>query len=116
MTIIRFADVETERFALGKLAGRFSFKTWATGETMVPEPALSYLALRESHFTPKAGPVMNALRRYEILLPLRFNDGQPVPDELVSDTMLELACNSSGFLRDANHSRSLVGRGANFPQ
>ena len=45
MTIIRFADVETERFALGKLAGRFSFKTWATGETMMPEPALSYLAL-----------------------------------------------------------------------
>lgn len=33
---------------------------------------------------------MNASRRYEILLPLRFNDGQPVPDELVSDTMLEL--------------------------
>ena len=24
-----------------------------------------------------------SLRRYEILLPLRFNDGQPVPDDLV---------------------------------
>lgn len=23
------------------------------------------------------------LRRFEVLLPLRFNDGQPVPDELV---------------------------------
>ena len=31
-----------------------------------------------------------AFRRYEILLPLRFNDGQPVPDELVADTLLEL--------------------------
>jgi hypothetical protein len=31
-----------------------------------------------------------SLRRYEILLPLRFNDGQPVPDELVADTLLEL--------------------------
>lgn len=32
----------------------------------------------------------NLLRRYEILLPLRFNDGQPVPDELVADTLIEL--------------------------
>jgi hypothetical protein len=31
-----------------------------------------------------------SLRRYEILLPLRFNDGQPVPDDLVVDTLLEL--------------------------
>ncbi len=31
-----------------------------------------------------------SLRRYEILLPLRFHDGQPVPDDLVADTLLEL--------------------------
>jgi hypothetical protein len=30
------------------------------------------------------------LRRFEVLLPLRFNDGQPVPDELVADALLEL--------------------------
>ncbi len=29
-------------------------------------------------------------RRYEILLPRRFNDGQPVPDDLLADTLLEL--------------------------
>jgi hypothetical protein len=29
-------------------------------------------------------------RRFEILLPTRFNDGQPVPDELLADTLLEL--------------------------
>lgn len=29
-------------------------------------------------------------RRYEMLLPLRFNDGKPVPDELIADTLLEL--------------------------
>lgn len=29
-------------------------------------------------------------RRFEILLPLRFNDGQSVPDELIADTLLEL--------------------------
>jgi hypothetical protein len=32
----------------------------------------------------------STLRRFEILLPLRFNDGQPVPDELVGETLLEL--------------------------
>ncbi len=31
-----------------------------------------------------------SLRRFEILLPLRFNDGQPVPDDLVASTLLEL--------------------------
>ena len=31
-----------------------------------------------------------AFRRFEILLPLRFNDGRPVPDELVGETILEL--------------------------
>ncbi len=29
-------------------------------------------------------------RRYEILLPRWFNDQEPVPDELVADTLLEL--------------------------
>jgi len=29
-------------------------------------------------------------RRYEMLVPLRFNDGRTVPDELIADTLLEL--------------------------
>jgi hypothetical protein len=29
-------------------------------------------------------------RRFEILLPLRFNDGQPIPNELIGVTLLEL--------------------------
>lgn len=29
-------------------------------------------------------------RRFELLLPLRFNDGQPVPDELIADALLAL--------------------------
>lgn len=32
----------------------------------------------------------SAFRRFEILLPLRFNDGQDVPGELIADTLLEL--------------------------
>ena len=40
MTIVRFPDDETERRALGDLAGRFSFKGWATGEMLLPGQAL----------------------------------------------------------------------------
>jgi hypothetical protein len=29
-------------------------------------------------------------RRYEVLLPLQFNDGSPVPEELIGQTLLEL--------------------------
>jgi hypothetical protein len=30
------------------------------------------------------------VRRFEVLLPLRFNDGTAVPDDAVTDTLLEL--------------------------
>ena len=29
-------------------------------------------------------------RRYEILLPLKFNDGQPIPDTLIAAALLEI--------------------------
>lgn len=32
----------------------------------------------------------SSFRRFEILLPRRFNDGQPVPDELIADALIEL--------------------------
>lgn len=32
----------------------------------------------------------NEYRRYEILLPLRFNDGSPIPDEAIGQTLQEL--------------------------
>ena len=32
----------------------------------------------------------DSFRRFEILLPQRFNDGRPVPEELIADTLLEL--------------------------
>jgi len=32
----------------------------------------------------------NLQRRFDILLPQRFNDGQPVPDDLFAETLLEL--------------------------
>lgn len=44
MVIVRFDDVETEKKALDYLVGRFSFKTWANGDLMLPETALGVLA------------------------------------------------------------------------
>ena len=51
MTRIRFPDSAVERRALGFLAGRFSFKTWSSGETIVPEAALAALAHEGISFT-----------------------------------------------------------------
>ena len=65
MIIIRFPDAESERRALAYLAGRFSFKTWASGETMVPEHALPSLAAEGIRFSVE-GPAT-----YERLASLR---------------------------------------------
>jgi hypothetical protein len=56
MILIRFTDTQTERRALGYLAGRFPFKTWATGETLVPESALASLAVAGITFTVVGPP------------------------------------------------------------
>jgi hypothetical protein len=50
MTRIRFPNAESKRKALGRLAGRFPFTSWATGEVVVPEAALSYLAVEGVSF------------------------------------------------------------------
>lgn len=51
MIRIRFTDETSKRRALGYLAGRFSFKSWATGEMIVPEYALPSLALEGLRFS-----------------------------------------------------------------
>lgn len=51
MIRIRFSDIDLKRRALGALAGRFSFKSWATGEMVVPEAALPFLAVEGIAFT-----------------------------------------------------------------
>jgi hypothetical protein len=65
MVIIRFADQESKRRALGYIARRFPGKSWATGEVMVPEAALASLAAESFHFTVE-GPAT-----YERLASLR---------------------------------------------
>ncbi len=46
MILIRFPNPESKRSALGSLAGRFTFKSWASGEMLVPEDALPFLAVK----------------------------------------------------------------------
>lgn len=63
MIIIRFADSAMERRALGYLLGRFSFRSWANGDVMVPAEALVDLATERLSFTV-VGPAT-----YEQLVP-----------------------------------------------
>jgi hypothetical protein len=56
MIIIRFPDDGHKRRALGWLAGRSSFKSWATGELMVPDDALPCLAREGICFRAEGPP------------------------------------------------------------
>ena len=56
--IIRFVDADAKRRALGKLASRFSGKSWASGEMMVPVAAVPYLASEGIPFIVE-GPATN---------------------------------------------------------
>ncbi len=50
MIRIRFTNLEAKKRALGRLAGRFPFKSWASGEMLVPKGALDYLATENISF------------------------------------------------------------------
>ena len=98
MIIIQFPYPETKRKALGKLVGRFAFRTWGNGEMMVTETALSHLATEKIAFTAIGpadearlpSPPPNNLRRYEILMPSKSGVGQSIPPDLAAETVLEL--------------------------
>ena len=51
MVLIRLADATTKRKALEALVGKFSFKSWSSGEMLVPEEALSALAREDIPFS-----------------------------------------------------------------
>jgi hypothetical protein len=73
MIIIRFPDVASERRALGWLAGRYSFKTWSNGETLVPNAALPAMAVEGIRFIVE-GPAT-----YERLIPATLRDPAASP-------------------------------------
>jgi len=51
MVLIRFNDAESKRRALEALAGDFSFKSWSSGQMLVPEDALALLAREDIPFS-----------------------------------------------------------------
>ena len=51
MIVIRFPDDEAKRRALGCLPGRYPGKSWSSGEMIVPEEALAFLAREGVRFT-----------------------------------------------------------------
>ena len=71
MVLIRFTDPDAKRRALAYLAGRFSFKSWASGEMLVPETALPFLAVEGISFTVQ-GPA-----KYEQHVPAVRNPPAP---------------------------------------
>ena len=50
MILIRFPDEVAKQKALGFLLGRFSLKSWATGEMIVPDFALPGMAVEGISF------------------------------------------------------------------
>jgi hypothetical protein len=51
MVLIRFPSLDVEKKALGFLARRYSMKTFASGQTLVPESALGAMAAEGITFT-----------------------------------------------------------------
>jgi hypothetical protein len=44
---------------------------------------------------------MSAFGRFEVLLPLRYNDGRPVPRELLAETAFEIQSRFGGVTRQS---------------
>lgn len=51
MVLIRFPNPESKQRALEALVGEFSFKSWSSGEMLLPEEALPQLAREDIPFT-----------------------------------------------------------------
>ena len=72
MVLIRFTDPDSKRRALESLVGSASFKSWASGEMLLPEDALPQLAREDIPF------VFEGSAAYEKLATLR----DPAPAEV----------------------------------
>jgi hypothetical protein len=72
MVLIRFNDPDNKRRALEALVGDYSFKTWASGEMLVPEDALTLLAREDIPFTFEGSAA------YERLAAVRDPSASPI--------------------------------------
>lgn len=72
MVLIRLNDAETKRRAIEAPVGEFSFKSWISGQMLVPEEALARLAHEDIPFAFEGSSA------YEKLAPLRDPAAAPV--------------------------------------
>ncbi|HEU0011075.1 MAG TPA: hypothetical protein VFT34_14755 [Verrucomicrobiae bacterium] len=77
MVIVRFPDIEMRRNALSFLLGRFPGKSWATGEVMVPEEALSHLAAEGFRFTVEGRATYERMAGWNSEAPPAVSNAKP---------------------------------------
>ena len=77
MVILRFATIEMRRRALGYLLGRFSGKSWATGEVMVSETALPHLAAEGIIFSVEGPATYDRILRLNRTAGAAIAEGEP---------------------------------------
>jgi hypothetical protein len=68
MVLIRFPNVQTKRRALELLVGEVPFKSWSSGEILLPEDALPRLSREDVPFSFEGSAA------YEKLATLRVSD------------------------------------------
>jgi len=96
-----FPDAETKRRP-GVSPGRFSGKVLKNGEHIVSRGGTGGARGKEHQFTVLERRRMKSKsRRYEVLLPVRFNDGIDVPEELLGEAVNEIVeqFNAASFIR-----------------
>ena len=102
MIIIRFADHESKRLALGHLVGRYSFKSWASGEMMPltddAEVPIGFLKILRDRTAQRQA--IQALKDSEARTRLALEAGElgawessPALRELIWDARLKTASN-----------------------
>jgi hypothetical protein len=69
MVLIRFPDAQTKRRALELLVGEVPFKSWSSGEMLVPEDALPRLAREDVPFTFEGSAAYEKLATLRVTTP-----------------------------------------------
>jgi hypothetical protein len=72
MVVIKFPNTDAQDEAVGFLAGRFPAKLLASGEVIVPEPAVEALAAENFSFT------VIGRATYDQMAPIRSNAPRPI--------------------------------------
>jgi len=69
MVLIRFPDAGTKRRALELLVGEVPFKSWSSGEMLLPEDALPRLAREDVPFTFEGSAAYEKLATLRVTAP-----------------------------------------------